>query len=315
VNTSHPKPTFLLAGAARSGSTALYNWLDSNLQVFMCPIKETNYFANLRRDMQGPGDAVLNMSLERREDGSFESRGSAIVKSWAIYLDLFLNSEEFSARGEASPSYLYYPKTAQNIRERLPNCKLVFILRNPVDRAFSAYKVLRWWGRESRDFETALYLEEKRLQAGWEHIWAYKGMGLYASQIERYLDAFPRKQLGIWLFDQLQNDPEGLYSEVCSFIGVDNVYPVDFSQRNQSYGKIGWMKRFWDKFPQTKGLRRKLIPAIVREKVKSLDRLVFGRDLVFRPSTRDFLLDYFHDDVLRLQALLPELDFGSWLRD
>jgi len=101
------KPTFIIAGAARSGTTSLYHWLKQHPQVFMSPVKETNYFANLRPPFTGPGDERLATPLHRKADGSFESRFAAIVASWQDYLTLFVGAETYAARGEVSPSYLY----------------------------------------------------------------------------------------------------------------------------------------------------------------------------------------------------------------
>lgn len=314
MNLTVPKPNFLIVGAARSGSTALYDWLRQHPQVFMSPVKETNYFARLQRNMTGPGDEVLNRPLARLNDGSFEERGSAIVVSWDEYLALFSGAENFLACGEASPAYLYYPDTARNIREAIPECKVIMVLRNPIDRAFSAYKVLVWWGREIDDFETALAAEAKRLQAGWEHVWALKGMGLYYSQVKAYIEVFPREQVGIWLYEQLRHEPGKFYGEVCRFIGVDDEIPISLARSNASFSRVGPLKRLLTRLPGTRYIRRKLLPAGFRAKIQSWDRDFWGKPIMMKPETRIQLQAYFQDDIFKIQKLLPELDFTNWLQ-
>jgi hypothetical protein len=307
-------PTFIIVGAARSGTTSLYDWLQQHPQVFMSPIKETNHFSQLEPNLQGPGSEKLNEPLSWKPDGSLCERHAAIVTSWDDYLALFAASRAYAARGEASPSYLYYSSAAGNIRRRIPHCKIIIVLRNPVDRAFSNYKALVRWGRETLDFETALAMEDQRLSDGWEHFWALKGLSLYAEQVRRYLNQFPRTQIGIWLYDDLTRNPGSVFDQVCMFIGVEPFSPC-FTPKNVSNPRVGALGRILARHPQARQTMRKLSPTALRSVVRSVDLGISGTQLSLHPETKAQLWDFFHDDVAELDGILPELDVRRWLKE
>ena len=110
-------PTFMIIGAARSGTTALYDLVRQHPQVFMSAIKEPNYFAfeGEPLDWEGPGKEFVNNSVARWED----------------YCALFAPAPDNTARGEASPLYLWSPDAAQRIKARLPDVRMIAVLRNP----------------------------------------------------------------------------------------------------------------------------------------------------------------------------------------
>lgn len=308
------KPNFIGIGAARSGTTSLYNWLKVHPQVYMSPIKETNYFSHLKPNFTGPGDdKALNAPIERKSDGTFVERHAAIVTSWQDYLALFAGSQGFLARGEISPSYLYYPNTAERIKEKLPQCKIIIILRDPIERAFSNYKVLFISGREQLDFESALEKGECRVERGWEHFWDLKGLGMYYAQVKRYLDTFSRNQIGIWLYEDMRSNPSKFYREVCQFIGVDDSFEPDFAAYNPSMSGVGTLNRFLRKHRRVTGILKKLIPRPIISFTSWIDDRFLAKRLMMKPDTRRYLLDYYREDILKLQELLPQLDVMQWI--
>jgi hypothetical protein len=313
--SNSPKPTFIVVGAARSGTTSLYDGLRAHPRVYMSVIKETNFFTRACIGSNGPGDHVLTKPLARNPDGSFVERHAAIVQTWEDYTMLFAGSEEFVARGEISPSYLYYPQAAVNIKEVLPDCKIVILLRNPVERAFSAYKALVKWGRENLDFEAALAAEARRMGEGWEPIWALKESGLYASQVKQYLDLFPREQIGVWLSEEMVSTPDTFYRKIFQFLGVEGSYSVSRSPRNASEDQVGVLRRFLNNHQGIATIVRKLLPDSTRTLAISMDSKVFSEPVTMSLDTRRRLLTYFREDVLQLQKLLPELDVMQWVQD
>jgi len=317
-----PKPTFIIVGAARSGTTALYNWLKEHPSVYMSRIKETNYFANLLQDFQGPGDEGLNRSLLlfRNSDGSFKEKHVAAVRSLDEYLSLFSGSENFLARGEASPSYLYYQNTAKNIWNYMPDCKIIILLRDPVERAISNYKALVNSGRETLDFDLALLMEEKRLKHGWEHFWALKGLGLYYSQVKNYFNVFPKSQIKIWLYDELKDDPKRLYKEVCDFINVDNRFMPKFSYYNisTSYKPIFARTSVGGRKSDILALLGRLLPMKFKSMAyspltKIIYSILFNKNVVTHQEMVAYLRDYFREDIIKLQELIPEKKVIHWL--
>jgi hypothetical protein len=231
----------------------------------MTPLKETNFFALKDRSLNfcGPGDNdyVNQMS----------------ITDWECYLRQFDGVRDEKAIGEASPLYLYEPQSAAHIKECVPGAKLLIFLRNPIDRAYSAFVHLVRDGRETtRDFGEALDLEDERIAAGWEHIWHYKRMGLYYEQVRRYFDLFGRENVRVDLYYDFKTRPVELMREIFGFLDVDDAFVPDISRR---YNEAS--------------VPHELRPPLTLE-------------------VRHKLLDYFRDDSLQVQDLIGR-DLSRWL--
>jgi sulfotransferase family protein len=198
-----PLPDFLILGAQKAGTTALYAYLRWHPQVTGPSFKEVSFFD--RHYARG----------ERWYRAHLPIRRSGIV-------------------GEASPSYLFHPLAPERVARMLPRARLIALLRNPVDRAFSHYQHEVALGREELSFEDALAREDERMQGELErmlrdptyfsHAWwnyTYASRGRYAEQLERWLDAFPREQLLVLFTEELAADTAGTYRRVLDFLGVD----------------------------------------------------------------------------------------------
>ena len=216
-------PNFLIIGAAKAGTTALYHYLKQHPQVYMSPKKETNFFAFEGQEISfsGPGDERISESA---------------ITTLEAYADQFEAASDEVAIGEASPWYLYSPQAADNIHRQIPHAKLITVLRNPIDRAFSSYLHVVRDGRESLTFEEGLLAEEERIESGWEYIWHYQHTGFYAAQVERFLKVFPRKQLRFYLYDDFVDDPTQFVKDVCAFLEVDTNFVVDTSFKPNATG-------------------------------------------------------------------------------
>ena len=147
-------PNFLVIGAAKSGTSSLYMYLKQHPEIYMSPIKEPHFFSfdDESKMTKGPGDPI-HKAITNFDD--YQAQFDGVTDEKAI--------------GEASTSYLYRPEAPGRIHAMLPDAKLIVILRNPVDRAFSAYMhVVRDKRETSKDFAEALSKEESRKAAGWE---------------------------------------------------------------------------------------------------------------------------------------------------
>ncbi len=258
-------PNFIILGAAKAGTTALYHYLRQHPQIYMTPLKETNFFALKDRQLNfcGPGDNdyVNQMS----------------ITDWDCYKAQFDGVRDEIAIGEASPLYLYEACAAPRIKEYVPDAKLLIFLRNPIDRAYSAFVHLVRDGRETtRDFGEALALEDERIALGWEHIWHYKHMGLYYDQVKRYFDLFGRENVRVDLYYDFKTRPVELMQEIFGFLGVDETFAPDISQRYNE-ASVPHEQR----------------PPLTLE-------------------VRHQLLDYFREDSLKVQDLIGR-DLSRWL--
>ncbi len=216
-------PTFLVIGAARSGTTALYLYLRQHPNVFMCRDKETNFFAfeGEALDFRGPGAEFVNNS----------------VVTLNAYRRLFADAPESAAIGEASPLYLYSPHAAERIHARLPAVRLIAILRNPIEQAYSHYLYARKEAIEPlADFMAALDAQEDRRRARWQPLFQYVDFARYNVQLRRYLAHFRRDRLKLFLYEDFAADPARVTQEIFRFIGVDDSFVPDVSVRANAGG-------------------------------------------------------------------------------
>lgn len=297
-------PNFLIIGAAKSGTSALYHYVRQHPNIYMSPRKETHFFAfvNGNPNTSGPGDTIPNA-----------------VTNLDDYKLLFEGVSREEIVGEASPTYLYIPGTADRIKQYIPNVKMVAILRNPVDRAYSAYMHLIRDGREPiPEFKKALDMEDKRIEANWGPIWHYKYGGLYYVQLKRYYDIFNKDQIRIYLYDDFNQDPIGLLQDIFRFLDIDDTWVPDVSIRPNVSG-----------VPRSMALHKFLHRVLLQPNpVKSLSRKVIPEDIRFRtitqirnknikkqpmsPDVRKYLVDWFREDISNLEGLIDRR-LSFWL--
>lgn len=203
-------PTFLVIGAARSGTTGLVEGLRTHPRVFVTDPKEPHYFALHRLGAQftAPGD---EHTINR-----------VAVTDERAYRDLYPVEHDYLALGDASVSTLYYhAESLPEARRMNPAMKIVVMLREPVARAYSSHQYMRARGLEPvEDFLAAVELEEERKELGWHHIWHYTSMSRYADSLEAVYATFPRDQVGVWFYDDLEADYSGTVSSILRFLGV-----------------------------------------------------------------------------------------------
>ena len=197
-----PLPDFLILGAQKAGTTALYAYLRWHPEITGPSFKEVSFFD--RHYVKGERWYRAHMPVRRR-----------------------------SLVGEASPSYLFHPLAPERVAGMLPGARLIALLRNPVDRAFSHYQHEVALGREPLSFEDAVDREDERMQGELERMlrdpsyfslawwnYTYVARGRYAEQLERWFAAFPREQLLVLFTEELSADTAATYRRVLDFLGV-----------------------------------------------------------------------------------------------
>jgi hypothetical protein len=222
-------PDFLIIGAQKSGTTALYDYLSKHPMVARAKTKEAHFFdANFEKGV-----------VWYRSHFPFRARRA---------LGRLFGGRAF-VTGEASPGYLFHPRAAERIAAIVPRARLIAILRNPIDRAFSHYHHEVRAGREQLSFEEAIESEPERLAgeveralAGERHDWSrlarqsYLARGRYAEQLERYFARFDRAQILVLRSEDLLADPEGTLRRASGFLGLPPIEPAEsvraFPKRN-----------------------------------------------------------------------------------
>jgi hypothetical protein len=297
-------PNFFIIGAARSGTSSLDRYLSQHPEIYLSPKKETHFFARdcLPPRFTGPGDERLNQGLIRDEDH---------------YAQLFAGVAGGKAVGESSAFYLCFPQTAERIAQAIPGAKILMILREPVDRTYSAYMFLARDSRETLSFEEGLSREAERKRRGFEPMWWYKELSLYCNQVKHYLEVFGRDRVKVLLYDELFARPAQELREVFAFLGVREDVVIDTAVRYNVSGA-----------PKSRSLYTPLNhfifhPSPLEKRIKSLVPLHLRKrwasraiGMLTRPMPLDSriyaqLKEYFAEDVGKLEELLHR-DLRSW---
>jgi hypothetical protein len=296
-------PTFLVIGAAKSGTTALWTFLRQHPDVFMPDHKEPQYFAFAEGEkptFRGPATTI----------------GRAVT-SRSAYQDLFAAAADARAVGEASNLYLYVDGAAERIAHELPEAKLVAILRQPADRAFSAYQHLKRQGREpAPDFEAALAAEAQRIREGWGFLWRYRDFGFYGRQLRRYAARFDRDRMLVHLHEDLEADAEATMRRTYEFLEVDPTFTPDLGARPNRGGvpRSGLRGALLSRRNPIRRLLAPAMPSGMRNRARSVaDRQALSRERL-DPVLRWRLTDEFREDIEELAGLLDR-DLGAWLAD
>lgn len=290
-------PNFLIIGAAKAGTTSIAQYLDQHPDIFISPVKEPFFFSFENKDINfsGPGD---DQSL------------SLAVNTLADYRKLFNGVMSEVAIGEASTSYLYVPGTAETIHRHIPSVKLIVVLRNPVDAAYSSFLHQIREGFESTiDFSEALKAERKRIDENWMFFWHYKENGYYYQKLKFYYDLFPREQIGVFLYSDFQSNALSFMRSLFQFLEVDDAFKPDLSIRYNVSGipRSRVLHHLMTKSKFTKKLFKPLVPKSLRRHARTmnLDRPVLS------DCVRERLVDEYREDVLSLEKLVRK-DLSHW---
>jgi len=296
-------PTFLIIGAQKSGTSSVYQYTREHPDVYMSEVKEPEFFALEGRDVnrRGPGGCTPNENDRQYTDLD-------------TYQQLFEDVSEETAVGEASTLYLYSPRAPERIHHFVPDAKLIAILRNPVERAYSAFLMAKRSGDEPLSFDEALAAEEERIENDYGYLWRYKDFGHYHEQLQRYLEYFDRDQLRIFLFEDLKDDTGGVVAEIFRFIGVDDTYTPDLSLKHNKGGvpRSQMVEKILTAESFVKDLIKCGIPAHLREHLRHFIRDANYSKPTLDPSTRNALSGSFKQEVLNLQSLINR-DLSHWL--
>jgi len=275
-------PNFLVIGAAKSGTSSLHHYLRAHPQVFTPKLKEINFF-----DYDGTHVDVHHWAKTLEEYARyFESAGPAI------------------AIGEVTPLYLCSRAAPDNIRRIVPDVRLIAILRNPVDRAYSAYLMTRRTGRTTRELRSAFSSKD----AG------YIKQGRYAAYLERYYQRFDRSRIKILRFEDLKSGSGLLMRDLYQFLGVDPGFEPPAEVHNKGYvPRSEWLNRLF----HSRFVRRVVKPLLsdgLMQWARKLRSVNAKRPEQLPVEIRAELSEFYRNDILHLQDLTG-VDFSAWLNE
>jgi hypothetical protein len=294
-------PNFFIFGAARCGTTSLYNYLKQHPDIYMSPVKEPNFYF-----LDGVAGQIRGKDHKDWLRTCVTTRGE--------YLALFDGVTTEKAIGEASIHYLDREAAAAAIYRDVPDARLFASLRHPVERAYAAYMGMKLAGTErAATFREALDLEESRRQSNWS-FGGYKGNGLYYKHLNRFFSLFGRDQIHIHLFDDFKTDPTNVVVNILSKLEVDTSFVPDTSIRHNPTGKIRNPLAYfiWTRSRPIRFRLRNRLPARLRDWAFPF----FTRSGLDKPPIPDDIRaelgQFYRPDIEKLQDLLDR-DLSHWL--
>jgi len=288
------KPNFFIVGTPKAGTTSLYHYLEEHPEVYMSPIKETNYFSQI--DIKAQHLYYNETHVNTAEE--YEAQFKGVTDEKAI--------------GEASVSYLFYPGVPGRIKEFNPDAKIIMVLRNPIDRGFSHYLMDKRLGFVKLSLEdvfngkgssplTDLFYQQ------------YIGLGFYFEQVKRYLDIFGERQVKVFLYEDITSDIDKVVKDIYSFLEVNDTYKPALDQKHNVF--LAPKSPIVEQLYALRSFRKvikKLFPENLQNKIKNK---FFAKEKkpVLNATLKAKLQKLFDEDIRKTSQLLNK-DLSHWLR-
>jgi Sulfotransferase family len=297
-------PNFLIIGAAKSGTTTLYECLQAHPQIYMSPLKEPKYFSYDAQRYKKVGRQKIIHNFP--------------VTDLAAYQALFTQVTDERAIGEASPTYLQSSIAPRRIHELLPQVKLIAILREPAARAYSQYVMwYRYQRLQNRMKSTEIltnFVQDVAQGNGGTRI-------RYYDCLQCYFNLFSKEQIQVYLFDDLKADQTALIAKICDFLQVDpHLLPPQFA-KVANKGGIPKNKFLFDYLESSKHVFNQIANPLLSDNTRNQLKSFYGKmrnyNLAEVPplpaEIRYQLIDIYRQDTLNLQDLIQR-DLSHWLK-
>lgn len=301
-------PNFIIPGAAKSGTSSLAAYLSQHPDIFISKPKEPTFFT------YAEAPPLFNGPDKFHEQ---------IVCDPCQYMALFSKSGKCKAIGEASTTYLGQPeKSIENIKRFVPNhelLKIIIILRNPIERAFSNYMMCVMNGWEELSFREAISVEvvNSRLAKGWAPWSDYLEEGMYSEKVRAYIENF--QDVRIYLYEDFQRDPIGLLKDIFFFLRVDDAFVPDVSLQINASGqpKSKLVHRILTTDNPVRKLARSALLLVStqsqRAKLREMLRNTNKKRVFISPDDRAHLVEYYRNDIHKLESLIQR-DLREWIQ-
>lgn len=272
-------PNFFIIGAPRAGTTTLYEYLKKILLVYMSPLKEPQYFSP---------NCSLTDGLRRIVDRD-------------EYLCLFKGVQNEKVIGEASTSYLWDPKSAELIYHDIPNAKIICILRDPIQRAFSHYRIHLRSNFEKQTFHEAIMKINDHFDPHTTN--RYLHAGLYSEQIQRYLNLFGKNQVKIIIFEEFIKNPKEVVEDILKFLDIYIKLNSFESEIHNTFNlPSGYVRAV---LLNSKFLKKisSFLPKSFRKSLKD-NFLLTEKNPEISKEDEKFLKNFYKEDVQKLEKIL-----------
>jgi hypothetical protein len=288
------KVDFFIVGVPKAGTTSLYHYLNEHPQIEMSSKKEPDFFSDAAIQKQAMYYGKNRIDTEEKYNRLFNTQKQNVIF------------------GEASVSYFFYPTIAKDIKEYNTAAKIIIILRNPIDRAFSHYLMDYRLGLVTDSFEDVINKKSKHKNAQLFYQ-QYVELGEYATQLKRYFDAFEKENILLLDYEDFERDVASTMRLVYSFLKIR----VDFSADiNQKHNVFTIPKNKLVHFLYSSQIIRNILVLIFPNNIRKAIRIImFKKDEKpeLSEETRNYLKDYFSNDV-RLLGSLTGKDYSRWIK-
>ena len=308
-------PNFLLVGAAKSGTSSLFHYLNQHPDIFMSPVKEPLFFCSY-----GVEEKALETEL-------YPFPMKDVVSTMEAYSDLYSGAVHETAIGEASVYYLLdHKKTISNIKELVPDwskLKIIITLRNPVESCFSNYLMYNQYfqhflkKKNLPTFEESFKLESERLRNG-NLVLANFHWFLYFEQVKDYLDNF--ENVRIFLHSDMKQDLQGVTREIFDYLGVDSTFTPSLAGQEFNVSGVPKNGAIYRLLAAPSPIKAALKPLlyffISRERKEKVVNYLLRKSMskpVMKEETRSSLKEFYRDDIVKLQELIGR-DLTDWLK-
>ena len=296
------KPNFIIVGAMKAATTSIHSYLKQHPDIFMTRIKEPMFFNNFKKTEDF---FIIGPNSKNR------------IKTISDYYALFDEAKSEKLLGEASPAYIYDKKTPSLIKKYLPNTKIIIILRQPIDRAYSNFLHVLRSGREVfSSFEDSINCEAKRIEDNWSPLYHYINKGFYSEQIERYFNEFQKENIKILLFEDIVKNTKESLEDIFRFLEVDDKFEIDFSSKLNASGVPNGILGFILKKMRYYRLMPKfaLSDYLPNSVINLIFKSVYTKSPKLSPKYRRELTNkYYKEEIVKLQKMINR-DLSAWLR-
>jgi len=308
------KPNLFIVGAAKAATTSLHVYLSAHPDVYMSPIKEPNFFSKdicceyFTESFRKKNNFNIDAYLSKKK---LKSRHAAYnIRELYQYLKLYRDIRNERYAGESSVSYLYSQVAAEEIYRFNPEAKIIIVLRNPIERAFSHWLMdLRSGIAIESSFIGAVLEDYSQAKKGWGVSHLYIELGLYYKQVKRYIDRFPKDNVIILLFDELKSNPENFFKKLFEFLDIS---PLKINaHKRENVASLPKYPNFTRviQLLNINILAKMILPSFV---IISLKNMINSKRMPkLSKRDKDFLYQFFREDIQKLEGLIGE-DLSMW---
>jgi len=314
-------PNLFLVGAAKAGTTSLYEYLIQHPDIFGLENRKQR-FSSLPYILKEPWFLASDIIMKiHRQNG--ENNFDWLVKDMETYLKLYSYSQNEKYRLDASVAYLYYPIIVQRIKQYAPEAKILITLRNPIYGVYSMYTYMRTRiDKIIKDLSFEEVLEDQKRFFPYVP-WGLRNNNLYYKNVKNYLDIF-KENVKILIFEEWKRDSLHALEDICDFLEIERFSFKDANVIHNPSGipKDNFSVNLFRKLVRTqnscKTLFKKFVPVGRRKVIREfLQKHLVNNNLQKIPmkeETKQYLKEYYKEDIAKLEELLGR-DLSIWYNE